>query len=247
MNTQKKKILILYTSVGLGHKYIALNIGYHLEGAGFEVRCEDVLQVQAGLTVEFGKWFHKLINVTFPFIWRWLYFSTWFSKLAMPFRVPLAGKNLGNIKKVIDEFKPDAVISTQTSASAPVAYMKQHKMFNGKFVIAFSDYHFHPFWFYKEADLYLVNINSQKDELIKLGINESNISVCGITLKPEELVDPEAVKQKLWLHGKDIVLMSSGSLGIGFPKELVVEFAKELKLKNTMTGALKSMPPCIAA
>lgn len=224
----KNKILILYTSVGLGHKYIALNIGFHLEQSGYEVKYADVLQVQSGLMVKIGEWFHSLINRKFPFIWRWLYFSKLFSNITMPFRVPLAGRNYQNIKKQIDEFNPDMVIATQTSASAPMAYMKQKGMFNGKFVIAFSDYHFHPYWYYKEADFYLVNINEQKVELKKFGVDDDKIAVCGITLKPQVPVDPESVKQKLGLTGKQVVLMSSGSLGIGFPKDEMFSYAKLL-------------------
>ncbi|HEX3099837.1 MAG TPA: glycosyltransferase [Patescibacteria group bacterium] len=224
----KGKILILYTSVGLGHKYIALNIAYHLEQAGFEIKLADVLQVQSGVMVNVGEWFHSLINTRFPFVWRWLYFSKAFAKVTMPFRVPLAGKNSEHIQAAVYEFKPDVVIATQTSASAPMAYMKQHGLFNGKFVIAFSDYHFHPYWFYKQADFYLVNIKEQKDALEKLGIPAEKIAVCGITLKPHVQVDPNAVKQKLDLTGRQVVLMSSGSLGIGFSQKLLLDFAKEL-------------------
>lgn len=224
-----KKILILYTSIGLGHKYIAFNIAYHLEEAGFEIKLHDVLQLQAGPMVKVGEWLHSLINRRFPFVWRWLYFSKIFSKLTMPFRVPLAGRNRQNVKQVTDEYKPDMVITTQTSASAPIAFMKQHGEYSGKFVIVFSDYHFHPYWFYEVADFYLVNIEEQKQDLEKLGVPVEKISVCGITLKPQEPVDSVAIKRKLHLEGKKIVLMSSGSLGIGFPESLLLDFAEELK------------------
>ncbi len=224
-----KKILILYTSVGLGHKYIALNIGYHLEQAGYEVKYHDILKLQSGMMVSVGEWFHGLINRQFPFIWRWLYFSKLFAKITMPFRVPLAGRNYDNVKHVIEEFQPDMVISTQTSASAPIAYMKRKKMYEGKFVIAFSDYHFHPYWWYEEADFYLTNIDEQKKALLVLGVPSEKIAVCGITLKPQQPVDEEAVKQKLGLSGKRVILMASGSLGIGFPESLLYEYAAELK------------------
>jgi processive 1,2-diacylglycerol beta-glucosyltransferase len=229
-NPNKEKILILYTSIGLGHKYIALNIAYHLEKAGYNIKLHDVLQLQSGVMVNLGEWFHSLINRRFPFVWRWLYLNNSFSKVTMPLRVPLAGRNCENIKQVIEQFNPDMVLSTQTSASAPVAYMKRHNMFNGKFVIAFSDYHFHPYWFYKEADHYLVNISDQRNDLIKLGVNSNNISICGITLKPKINADPELVKHKFGLTGKRVVLMSSGSLGIGFSESLLIDFAKELKV-----------------
>ncbi len=227
-SNNEKKILILYTSVGLGHKYIALNIAYHLEQVGFQIKLADILQVQSGIMVDVGEWFHSLINRRFPFVWRWLYFSKTFAKVTMPFRVPLAGRNCENVKQMINEFHPDMVIATQTSASAPMAYLKRNGIYNGKFVIAFSDYHFHPYWFYQEADLYLVNIKEQKDELVKLGVPTNQIAVCGITLQPPMNVDTEAVKQKLGVTGKKIALMGSGSLGIGFPESLLIEYAKKL-------------------
>ncbi len=227
-----KKILILYTSVGLGHKYIALNIGYHLQKAGYEVKYADILQVQSGVMVDVGEWMHSLINRRFPFIWRWLYLSKLFSKVTMPLRVPLAGRNCEHVKQMIAEFHPDMVIATQTSASAPMAYLKRTNWFKGLFVIAFSDFHFHPYWWYDEADYYLVNIEEQKEELLRLGVPDSKIAVCGIALKPQEQVAEEAVKQKLGLTGKRVVLMASGSLGIGFPESLLMDFAKVLKEKE---------------
>ncbi len=248
-----KKILILYTSVGLGHKYIALNIGNHLERAGFEVKLADVLQVQSGPMVKVGEWLHSLVNRRFPFIWRWLYLSKSFSKLTMPLRVPLAGRNCENVKQVISEFKPDMIISTQTSGSAPVAYLKQTGFYKGKFVIAFSDYHFHPYWWYKEADLYLVNIEEQKSELMKLGVTAEQIAICGITLKPQIPTDGAAVKQQLGLTDKKVVLMASGSLGIGFPESLLYEYAEELKRKEpnvrlvVVTGKNETMKQSIEA
>lgn len=223
-----KRILILYTSIGLGHKYIAINIGYYLEQAGYEVKYHDVLKLQSGIMVSVGEWFHSLINRRFPFVWRWLYLSKIFSASTRWLRVPLAGSNCENVKQVIQEFHPDMVIATQTSASAPMAYLKRHGLYKGKFVIAFSDYHFHPYWEYKEADLYLTNIEEQKNALVKLGTDPKKISQIGITLKPQEQVDAQAVKQKLGLTGKSIYLMSSGSLGIGFPESLLIQFAEEL-------------------
>lgn len=223
-----KKILVLYTSVGLGHKYIALNIGYHLEKAGFEVRYEDILQVQSGAMVAVGEWLHSLINRRFPFIWRWLYLSKTFTKLTLPLRVPLAARNCENVKQVIAEFRPDMVISTQTSASAPMAYLKRNGLYKGLFVIAFSDYHFHSYWHYDEADYYLVNIEEQRQALEKLGVTTDKIATCGITLKPQVPVDKEVVKQKLGLTGKHVVLMASGSLGIGFSESLLLDYAAEL-------------------
>lgn len=228
MNKQKT-ILILYTSIGLGHKYIALNIGFHLEQAGFNVKYHDILKVQDGPFVKLGEWLHRLINVRFPFIWKWLYLSSVFAKLTMWMRVPVAGFNKDQLQNIIEELKPDMVISTQTSASAPMAYLKKHNLYTGLFVIAFSDYHFHPYWYYAEADFYLANIKEQAIALENLGVPQDKILVCGITLQPQESFNSEQIKNELKVSQyKNIILMSSGSLGIGFSKKLLLEYAQKL-------------------
>ncbi len=139
VNNSNKRVLIFFTSVGLGHKIIAENMAWHLEHAGYTVKLADILQVQSGKLVDFGTWLHQLINKHFPFIWKFLYNSTTFSKLTMPWRVPLAGKNSSRAAAAIAEFKPDLVISTQTTSSAIVSYLKRHKSYRGKFAIGFSD------------------------------------------------------------------------------------------------------------
>ncbi len=226
-----KKILILHTSIGLGHKFIAENIAYHLEQAGYEVRLHDILQVQEGLLVDFGTWLHSFINRRLPFVWRWLYFSNLVNFISLPLRVPLAKRNSQNLEKIVNEFEPDCILSTQTTGSAATASLIEQKKFHGKFIIAFSDYHFHKFWVYPQADFYLVNIEEQKQELIKLGIEEEKIAVCGITLRPLEPIAKQAVTQNVGIQsgdGEKIVIFGSGSLGIGFDTELLKSYLKKL-------------------
>jgi processive 1,2-diacylglycerol beta-glucosyltransferase len=211
----RKKVLIFYTSVGLGHKYISQNIGWHLERAGLEVLLADIGQVQSGKFEKIVVAFHQFINKYFPKVWGWLYFYGHF--LVLPFRVFIAGLNCKIAKKVIDEFQPDLIISSQTTSSAVVAYLKRKKLYKNKFAITFSDYHLHPYWLYKEADFYLANIEEQKQQMINQGISLEKIFVCGITLKPKVSVEVEKVKLKFGINLQNpTILVGAGSLGIGF-------------------------------
>lgn len=229
-----KRILIFYTSVGLGHKIIAENIGYHLTKAGFEVRLSDILEVQSGFLVDFGTWLHQLVNKHFPFIWRFLYNSKGFNKLTLRWRVPLAAKNSQRAAKAIAEFNPDLVIATQTTGSAIVSFLKQKGIYKNKFAIAFSDYHLHPYWLYDQADLYLANIEEQKVEMVRQGIPAEKIIVTGMTLKPLPELDKQSVRQKLSLSPTDkVVLMASGSLGTGMSPHHLLSFIKSLESKNS--------------
>ena len=227
-----KKVLILYTSVGLGHKTIAENIGWHLEQDGMQVKLFDILEVQSGPLVNFGTGLHSFINRKLPFVWRWLYMSKLMTLITVPFRVKLASKNTGKTKQIINEFSPDLVITTQTSASAVMAALKDSGEYKNKLVIAFSDYHFHPFWLYDQADAYLVNIVEQKQEMIKRGVGEDKIFVCGMTLKPKPEIDVASVKQRLEVPQNDkVVLLASGSLGIGSSADSLLSLINQIESK----------------
>jgi len=213
-----KKILILYTSVGLGHKFIAQNIGWHLEQAGFEVKLADIGQVQKGSFQKNVVGIHQFINKHLSFIWDWLY--DWGYYVVLPFRVSIAGFNSRSAKKLIEDLKPDLIITTQTTASAVVAYLKKRGYYKGLFAVAFSDYHLHDFWLYKEADFYLANIEEQKRAMIVKGVAKEKIFVCGITLKPKIVVDAGVIKSKFGVNnGQRIILIGTGSMGIGFDME----------------------------
>ncbi len=227
----KQRILILYTSVGLGHKYIADNINYYLQESGYETKMHDVFQLQEGWLVDFSISLHQFINKKLPWLWRWLYLSETFSYFTLPLRVPLAAGNSSKIKEVINEFQPQLIITTQTSASAAVAYLKRNNFYHGKMVVAFSDYHLHKYWLYDEADHYLVNIEDQIQEMEQLKVSRNKISLVGITLQPLKATsDNFSIKQRLGIdQSARVVLMGSGSLGTGMDLPLIERFADLLK------------------
>lgn len=217
-----KKILILYTSVGLGHKSLAENIGWHLARADFEVKLADVGAVQRGKFERALVAVHQLVNKRAPFLWGWLYRFGHYAIL--PFRVGIARFNSRQTRQLIEEFRPDMVITTQTSASAVIAYLKEKKYYGGLFGIAFSDYHLHPYWLYPQADFYLANTKEQQQDMADRGIAAEKVFVCGITLRPPLPVSARAVREKLGVPaGYRVVLVGTGSLGIGFKlKDLAV-------------------------
>lgn len=217
-----KRVLILHTSVGLGHKVVAENIGYHLKKSGFEVVLKDILEVESGWLVSLGTYVHRFVNLRMPWFWKWVYCSKGFARITMPFRTKLASSNSKKTKLIIDEVKPDLVICTQTTASAAVASLKQRGLYKGLFGIAFSDYHFHPYWYYDEADFYLTNIEEQVVELEKFGVSKDKMVVLGMLMKDKVLVSVDEVRSRAGFEdGEKMVLVVSGSLGTGFPVGLL--------------------------
>jgi processive 1,2-diacylglycerol beta-glucosyltransferase len=225
-----KKVLILYSSVGLGHKSIAENIGYYLQLDGMAVKLADISTVQRGKFEKAIVGTHQFINKYLPFVWSWM--ISWAYYVILPFRVNIAGLNYRKTLEAVKEFNPDLVISTHTSPSAVVAYIKSRGYYRGLFGIAFSDFHLHRFWLYKEADFYLANINEQKEQMIKLGILPGKIIVCGMVLKPKPTVNVEALQQKYEIDSRQkVVLLGSGSLGSQLDSGLIGKLAEYPEIK----------------
>lgn len=224
------KVLILYTSIGLGHKAIAKNFEKYLTEANFEVYSRDILQVEKGKFSEFFSALYLKIIKSVPFVWEWLYNSSFINFVLQKVRIPIAALNAQNTRNLLKDISPDIVITTQITASTVMAYLKRKGEFTGKLFVAFSDYHFQPSWAVPGADGYLVNIEEQKKELIKLGVEEKTIKIVGMTLAPRDQVNILSVRERFKIApDSKVVLLAAGSLGIYDPKNIINEI---LKIKN---------------
>ena len=222
--------MILYATMGLGHKFIAQNIGEHLKQNGYEVRLDDILQVQSGKLVSTSSVIYLWLLKKLPWLWKWIYTIN-LVNLLLPLRTIVAGRNSENAKKIVSEYDPDIILSTEVAASAVVAYLKKTGFYKKLFGITFSDFHLHRFWVHREADFYFVNIQEQKDELIKLGFHPEKILLNGIPLWPTP-VDPQAVRAKLGIISRKVILVSAGSLGFGIDKKYVLNLLAEFEKNN---------------
>jgi len=222
-----KKVLILHTAVGLGHKTIAENIGRSLTEAGFEVKLADIGAVQGGKFEKVVVGIHQFINKRLPFVWGFIYRFGHYPIL--PFRITIAGFNYKNAKSLIDKYQPDIVITTQTAASAVIAYLKKKGFYQKLFGIAFSDYHLHPYWLYDRADFYLANITEQKQRMINTGVSADKIFITGFNLSSPLQIDKQAVRAKFNINShQKVILLGSGSLGIGLDDYLLTQLSARL-------------------
>ena len=210
----KTKVLVLHTSVGYGIKVTALNIHKKLiEDDGFEPRIEDVEKYNEGVLISTSRFVYTLLLTHFSGLWGFLYKSKLVITLTLPLRKLIARFNYKKTLRILREYQPAIVISTEAAPSAVVAYLKSQGLYRGKFVIVFSDYHLHRFWLYKEADLYLCNVPEQVTELIKLKVPAEKIVLTGAVLSGQFLkpIDKQATKTKLgMLTTMPIVLITGG-------------------------------------
>lgn len=206
------KVLILYTAHTIGHKRIALNIGHWLRGLGFEVKELDALGlVQTNKEVSRFLNIHTFLYKHFAFVWKWLY-DYGYKIFLPPVKFFGTRKYSPYILSLLEQEKPDLVITTQISPSSVLDYLKRKKLYKNKWLIAFSDYHFHPAWAFKTADGFLANIQEQKEALVNLGYSSKNILTGGLWYPPRPLVNRNEVLQELGIEkNANVVLVSAGS------------------------------------
>lgn len=224
-----KNILTIYTSIGLGHKKIAENIASVLQSdSNNSVELLDLYDVESGSLKKYGEKLYYFLLKYFPGIWEFVYINKMFVKATLPFRTLVASFNSRKLARVLTNKHYDIVISTHANSSAIVSYLKDKGIYTGKFVIAFSDYHLHRYWLHDNADLYLANIDEQRQEMVSRGIASEKIVVCGMTLQREEsVVDKQKVRNNFGLKETDkVIAVLAGSRGFGMNSEIIDELAK---------------------
>ena len=224
-----KKVLVLHTSVGHGIRITAQNIYSQLLQSGkFEVRIADFHEVEPGPIVEILEKIYFFSTEKVSWIWAVLY-SEAVASLTIPLRMFTASFRYKRILAEIRKFEPDIVISTETVPSGVIAYLKRKKLYSGKLIVAFSDYHLHRFWLYDECDLYLCNIAEQAEKLKALGIPENKIAVTGMIIAPKYLhkIPRQQARKEAGLQSElSAVLVSGGRRGLIASFEIVSELQK---------------------
>lgn len=218
-----KNILILYTSSGYGHKKIAENIASVLH-QDHNVDLVNLFQVENGRMTRWGIAAYLWILQFIPGLWNFFYTNKTFIDLTLPFRVKIAAGKSARIARILKEGNYDTVITTQVDASSILSYLKSVGKYKGQFVVSFSDLHLHRFWLFDNVDLYLANIEEQKEEMVQLGIDPNKIVVAGITVPKPQILNSSEIRNKYGvLPERKVVLVLGGGRGLGMDGDTISE------------------------
>lgn len=214
-----KKIMVMYTSVGLGHKVIAENIAQALRRhPELEIKMLDVLEFYRGPLTRISEKIYLWILLRIPRLWGFFYTSRVLNWLALPLRRPLAASKAEKMLGCLSDEKPDLVLTTQTTATAVMSYLKGKKLYQGKLVTTFSDYHFQPFWVYPHVDRYLGIIPEHEQNIRERGEKTVSVVITGMPVD-EAFVREYNIGEIAHKYGlskvKPLVLVMGGSRGWG--------------------------------
>lgn len=192
-----KKILIFYGSYGGGHLSAARSIKEYID-----TNYEDIETCMVDCVEYINKALNKVTTKAYSemaknahWVWKKVYYGAedgTFAKVNDKTQKMLSIK----LNKLLQNYKPDLIISTHPFSSHMCAVLKKKKKINSKIATVITDYAPHSQWLMYPAyiDYFFVAHDGMKDALIQRGIKESQIKVSGIPLSNRFLANYDKKK-----------------------------------------------------
>lgn len=218
-----KRILVFYGSYGGGHLSAAKAICGELEqtyGKDIEVKMVDCIEYINKYLNKVSTEAYKELAKKAPWAWKQVYKQ---SKNGALSHISTATNRLMSLKlnSLLQEFKPDLIVSTHPFATQMCAVLKKRNKINCKLATILTDYHIHPQWLvlYQYVDSFFVSNNQMKLDMIEEGIDEHKIFVTGIPVSSrfsDEFNNSEIYKEFDLDPNKPVVLFfAGGEFGLG--------------------------------
>lgn len=218
-----KKILVFYGSYGGGHLSAAKSICNHLKktyGKQIEVKMVDCIEYINKYINKVSTEAYKELAKKAPWAWKHVYKNSQNGALS---HISNTTNRLMSLKlnQLLQEFKPDLVISTHPFSTQMCAILKKREKINCKLATILTDYHIHAQWLvlYRYVDYFFVANEQMKTDMIAEGVNDQKIFVTGIPVsekfsedfnKDYIYKDFELSKEK-----ETVLFFAGGEFGLG--------------------------------
>lgn len=233
------KVLILYAKIGSGHLKAAEAIKEILEKNYNDITIvfKDGMEASKEKSISNKFIIKSYLNITkyTPDIWGNIYNSSdKMDKTALKEMYDIINKTtIVRLKKIFKEEEPDIIISTHPFVTKMVAYLKEKRKIDTKFVTVVTDYGIHAMWIdeFKYIDKIFVATEKMKLDAINCGVDNEKIEVTGIPISGKFNIKHEKsnVLKNLNLdqNKKTFLFFAGGGLGVGKSKGIFKELLKE--------------------
>jgi processive 1,2-diacylglycerol beta-glucosyltransferase len=216
--TGSKTILILYISVGQGHRRAALAFeeALRVEDPLLRIVTLDLLELWPSGAARLAAALYRLLVRAAPGVWGYLYDRPGV-KARLDRSLGFSHRRLRRrLEGLIGELAPAAVVCTQAFPCALAAQCRFRPP--REFVLAAvpTDYQVHAYWIYPEVDLYLLPSRESVEMLSARGVDPERLKETGIPVRPafSRDLEPDRMKVKYGLSpGLPVVLLMGGGEG----------------------------------
>ncbi len=220
---KKKKIIILYSTAGMGHKKAALAIydAFQKRNAEVSVEVIDILEYASNTYKHLYLNFYVFMMSRAKWLWAFLYH---FSDIPLvdimtrKVRGVLDFRGMSAVGPMLAEKKPAAIIATHFFLPSVAAILKKYDDLNAKMYTLITDYGPHSYWLSDYVDEFFVGSEPAARNLEKRGVPANKITATGISTSADftREFDKDALRK---VHGVDrdkkTVFLMSGGFGVG--------------------------------
>jgi processive 1,2-diacylglycerol beta-glucosyltransferase len=214
-------VLFLSAAVGVGHTAAAQAVRAALEARdpGIETQTVDSYRYAASIFSKVVADGYIGMVKTVPQVYSYIYDRAERATHVPAFRRYVSRYTAANLRKLVDERKPDLVVCTH---AFPCGVMSEYKrQFDPDLPVVgiVTDFVVHPFWIYTNIDAYSVATPEMRTALTTRGVLSERVLLSGIPVDtrfatPRLPVD--ALRAELDLpRDKKLVLIMGGGVGIG--------------------------------
>ena len=224
-----KRVLVLSTSVGSGHKSAAsaLEARFRAAPGVGEVQNLDALELTNDTyRALYSDIYLQTVKDT-PHLVGWIY-----DRNDAPFRSSQLFQQLFDwlnnqpLVRFIKEFAPDITVCTHFMPAGIVSQLMAAGELQTALSVVTTDYEFQGQWLSKAFNRYFVALEETRQHLCALGLPEDRITVSGIPVSSAfgEPLDREVVLRRYALaEGVPTLLISAGAVGSGPTREIVAQ------------------------
>ncbi len=121
------------------------------------------------------------------------------------------------LKKYLDEYKPDIIVSTHCFATIILNKIAKKHPIGAKIISIVTDYTVHPWWEQTKSDYYITASEFLSYQAIKKLGTDKNVLPLGIPVHPKfsQKGNKNEIRKKLKLDDRFTVLVMMGSMGFG--------------------------------
>lgn len=242
------RVLLLYISEVSGHHQATISIEDALKILNPDI---EVLNLNAfNYTNPISE---KIVNRLYlgvikrtPGIWDYLYDNPAVIKRTQNIKELIHKHNSPKLKKLFDDFKPNAVVCSQAFPCGMLADFKKTYNCRVPLIGVLTDYAPHSYWIYENIDYFICPSEEVKERFIQKGVAAPKILPYGIPINPkfEQRHTKEDLALKFGLSlEKPIVLAMGGGQGLGPIKKIVSSF-KKMRIDSQLvvvTGSNKKL------
>lgn len=213
------RVLVLYVSVGTGHKKAAEALKESIEKqfTGWSVDAVDTLKYISPIIdkVVVNSYLGTLKRS--PKLYSMLYTASGKGTGIYDISKSLNKLLSYKLKSIITEYNPSVIVCTHPFPMQMLSSLKEKKKLDIPTVAILTDYVVHSLWLDNGMDAFIVANDIMKSEMITRGIPSGIIFPYGIPVSPKFLnqVDKKCLIRELGLDNKFTVLVMGGGMGFG--------------------------------